>query len=124
MKRNKARGSSGSGKPSRPAYLDRIEVLRSPIHGRGLFAKKRIRTGAYIATFEGKRTNENGMHVLWALDEEGREFGIRGQNELRFLNHSRDPNSEFIGTDLYALRNIQSGAELTIDYGEGWEEDG
>jgi hypothetical protein len=105
----------------RPGAAERVEIGTSPIHGRGLFASKRIRPGAYVATFEGDITQQNGMHVLWALDEDGNEVGIEGRNALRFLNHSRNPNTEFIGCDLHAVRNIQSGTELTIHYGEQWE---
>ncbi len=105
----------------RPGARERIEVGASPIHGRGLFARKRIRRGAYVATFEGEPTKKDGMHVLWTLDEDGEEIGIEGKNALRFLNHSSDPNVEFIGLELHALRNIQPGAELFIHYGDDWE---
>jgi len=104
----------------RPGAAKRVKVGTSPIHGSGLFAAKRIREGAYVATFEGNRAKRDGMHVLWTFDEEGNEYGIEGRNALRFLNHSPEPNAEFIGPDLHAVRNIQSGAELTIDYGEEW----
>ncbi len=100
----------------------RVRIGRSPIHGKGLFAQKRFRRGAYIATFEGVPTAEDGMHVLWIVDDEGLEQGIEGRNALRFLNHSSDPNAEFIGADLFALRNIQPGAELTFHYGDAWED--
>jgi SET domain-containing protein len=104
----------------RPGAEQRIEIKTSPIHGNGLFAAKRIRSGAYVATFQGERTKRNGMHVLWTFDENGNEYGIEGHNALRYLNHSGEPNAEFVGAELHALRNIQSGAELTIDYGEDW----
>lgn len=105
----------------RPGAESRIRVATSPIHGRGLFACKRIRPGAYIATFEGDVTTENGMHVLWTRDEDDNEIGIEGRNALRFLNHSQRPNAEFIGADLHAVRNIEPGTELTIDYGADWD---
>ncbi len=105
----------------RPGAAERVKVLTSPIHGRGLFAAKRIRPGAYVASFEGVFTRKNGMHVLWIMDEDDNEVGIGGRNALRFLNHSSDPNTEFIGNELHALRNIQLGAELTIHYGDDWE---
>ena len=114
----------GKRKPvglGRPGAAERVKVGTSPIHGTGLFASKRIRVGAYVASFEGNITKRDGMHVLWTLDEDGNEYGIEGRNDLRFLNHSRDPNAEFIGRELHAVRNIQSGAELTIHYGEEWE---
>lgn len=101
---------------------DRIEVRTSPIHGRGVFARRRFRKGAYIATFEGKPTDRDGMHVLWILDENDDEIGIEGRNELRFLNHSSRPNAEFLGPDLHAIQNIQPGQEITFHYGEEWED--
>lgn len=105
----------------RPGAAERVKVGTSSIHGRGLFAAKRIRSGAYVASFEGVITRKNGMHVLWTLDSDGNEVGIEGRNALRFLNHSSDPNAELVGDELHALRNIQRGAELTIHYGEDWE---
>jgi SET domain-containing protein len=111
--------SKGRRAESNP--MDRIEVRRSPVHGRGVFARRRIREGAYIASFKGVRTEKDGEYVLWALDADGNEYGIRGRNELRFLNHSLEPNAEFRGTDLYALRNIQPGSEIMLHYGDDWE---
>ena len=115
----RAKNQVGMG---RRGARERVRVAMSPIHGRGVFACRRIREGAYVATFIGKVTDTNGMHVLWTLDEEGREVGIEGQNDLRFLNHTGDPNVEFIGAELHAIANIQPGVELTIDYGDDWED--
>ncbi len=103
------------------AMLERIEVQQSPIHGKGVFARTRIREGQRIGRFEGDETTENGTYVLWLIDEEGTEVGIRGRNALRFLNHGDPPNAEFRDADLYALRNVQPGAEILIDYGSEWE---
>ena len=41
----------------------------------------------------------------------------RGGNELRYLNHSDEPNAEMDGLHCYALTGIAAGAEITIDYG-------
>jgi len=98
----------------------KIEVRESPIHGRGIFAARRLRRGAYIGTFEGSATTEDGPHVLWYMQDNGEMAGILGKNELRFLNHSRKPNAEFYGPKLYALRNIQAGEEVLLDYGPDW----
>ena len=100
----------------------RVEVRVSPVHGRGVFACGRLRSGGYIGSFEGRPTKRDGMYVLWVLDEDDREIGIEGRNELRFLNHSSRPNAEFLGLDLHATRNIQPGREVMIDYGEAWED--
>lgn len=103
-------------------FESRVQAGVSPIHGRGLFACRRLRNGAYIATFEGEPTDQDGMHVLWVTDEDGLQQGIEGKNALRFLNHSLDPNAEFRGANLHATRNIQAGHEITIHYGEEWED--
>jgi len=99
-----------------------VSAESSPIHGTGLFAVRRFRRDAYVATFEGRPTTRDGTHVLWVQNDDGTEIGIRGQNDLRFLNHSSKPNAEFRGDRLYALRNVQRGEELTIDYGPEWHD--
>jgi SET domain-containing protein len=104
------------------SFEDRVEVRHSLIHGWGLFAARRFRKDAYIATFEGKPTEEDGTHVLWVVQDDDTEVGIEGQNELRFLNHSLAPNAEFHGAELRAIRNIEKGQEITFHYGEEWEE--
>jgi SET domain-containing protein len=102
-------------------WRERVVVRSSPIDGKGVFAARRIRVGAHIGTFEGDPTTRDGLHVLWVLGDDGRYLGIRGHNALRYLNHSSGANAELRGTDLYALRNIQSGREITLDYGPDWE---
>lgn len=101
-----------------------VYVDDSEIHGRGLFARTGIPEGAYIGRYEGRRTEEDGMHVLWVQDEDGEElYGIDGENELRYLNHDPHPNAEFDGDELYALVDIPPGSEITVDYGEDWAEE-
>ncbi len=101
--------------------LERVEVRSSPVHGRGVFARKRLREGQTIGCFEGEPTDVDGTYVLWVQDEAGRASGIRGRNALRFLNHDANPNVEFHGPELVVLRNVQPGRELLIDYGPDWE---
>ncbi len=102
------------------AMLDRVEVRQSRIHGKGIFARRRLRAGQQIGRFEGDTTTKNGTYVLWLIGEDGSEIGIRGRNALRFLNHGEPPNAEFADDELYVVRNVQPGAEVLIDYGEGW----
>ena len=100
-------------------------VAASPIHGRGLFARCDIAKGTWIGRYEGAETLEDGMHVLWVEAGEGDAgdwIGYDGNNELRFLNHAVDPSGEMDGQDLYARRDIHEGEEITIHYGEEWEE--
>lgn len=102
------------------AMLDRIEVRESRIHGRGIFARKRLREGQRIGRFEGEPTTQNGTYVLWLIGGDGSEIGIRGRNVLRFLNHGDCANAEFLDDELYVVRNVQPGAEVLIDYGKDW----
>jgi SET domain-containing protein len=99
-------------------------VADSPVHGRGLFARCGISANTWIGHYDGPRTSKNGIHVLWVDEGEGVEekwIGYDGDNELRFLNHAKKPNAEMDGLDLYARREIKSGEEITIDYGEEFE---
>lgn len=103
-------------------------VADSPVHGRGLFAREHIPAGTWIGFYDGPQTLQNGMHVLWMeadTDSDGATedgwIGYDGNNELRFLNHSTQPNGEMDGLDLYACRDISAGEEITIDYGEEFE---
>jgi SET domain-containing protein len=97
-----------------------LKVARSGIHGRGLFAARKIRSGTRLGAYEGPRTQEDGEHVLW-LDEDDGGFGIDGKNELRYVNHSTSPNAEFRGEELWAIRSIPEGAEITHHYGDDWD---
>jgi hypothetical protein len=100
--------------------LERIEIRDSRIHGKGIFARTRLRAGQRIGRFDGDRTTQNGTYVLWLIGEDGSEVGIRGRNALRFLNHGDPANAEFQDDELYTVRNVQPGAEVLIDYGESW----
>lgn len=102
------------------AMLERVEVRDSRIHGKGIFARTRLRAGQRIGRFEGDPTAQNGTYVLWLIGEDGFEIGIRGRNALRFLNHGDPANAEFLDDELYVVRNVQPGAEVLIDYGEDW----
>ncbi len=99
-------------------------VAKSPIHGRGLFAKKKIRKGTRIGLYEGERVARDDTYVLWVEDGTGGWFGIQGENDLRFLNHANEPNAEFTGDHLFAIRTISTDSEITFDYGPDWNEVG
>ncbi len=120
-----AAGKAKKKQPSLPQFdNERAEVRESEIHGLGLFAKKNLRKGAKVGVYEGEMVTsmkDDGDHVLWIYDEdEDREYGINGQNEMRYVDHSRGANANFNGEELIALRPIKAGEELTHDYGEAW----
>lgn len=102
---------------SRPTY-----VKKSRIHGFGVFARRRIQRGTYLGRYHGNSTTRNGRYVLWVIQNDGSHIGINGRNGLRFLNHSRRPNAEFVGNELFATRAIPADEEITIDYGDDWQD--
>lgn len=95
-------------------------VKDSEIHGRGLFAGVDFYKDEYIASYKGPRTRRDGPYVLWL--EDGENVGIDGQNALRYVNHSETPNAIFYGEELFALRKISPGEEITFHYGEEWRD--
>ena len=96
-------------------------VEPSPIHGRGLFATRVIAKGTHIGTYLGPPARRDGDYVLWILEDDGTETGINGKNDLRFVNHSYEPNAEFDGEELFATRDISPGEEITAHYGDAWK---
>lgn len=99
---------------------ERVEARPSPVHGTGVFATAGIGEGELIGHYEGDPATGDGTYVLWVEDDDGGWEGIEGTGVLRFLNHSRSPNVEFDGPQLYALRDIAVDEELLFDYGEEW----
>lgn len=98
-----------------------VYIAPSPIHGRGLFAAQRLRKGQLIGIYDGPQVDEDGPHVLWVEDEPGGDWtGYDGINEMRFMNHSPQPNAEMDGLHCYAMRDIPANREITIDY--GWDD--
>jgi len=108
-------------------------VRHSPVHGRGLFATRRIRRDARIIEYTGERLTEAEVDArypgLAAEDPHTFLFQIGsnscidasvGGNTARFINHSCRPNCEARQEDdrifIFAIRNIQPGVELTYDY--------
>jgi len=99
-------------------FASRVYVSDSPLHGKGLFASRHISKGTFIGTYEGPPVTVNGTYVLWVY--EGDELTSRdGKNELKYINHSNEPNTEFDGFDLYAIGAITKNDEITINYHNG-----
>ncbi|MGB5834940.1 MAG: SET domain-containing protein-lysine N-methyltransferase [Thiohalocapsa sp.] len=98
---------------------DRVCKGASAIHGNGCFARVDFCAGAFIGTYQGPSARRDGTYVLW-ISHDGVEWtGRSGRNLLRWLNHSETPNSAFDGFDLYAVRGIAVGEEITFDYSAG-----
>lgn len=94
-----------------------IYVADSDIHGRGLFAGRRIRAGTVIGWLRVKPARRNGAYVLW-LDE---TRGVEVTCDLKYINHSDRPNACYYDDlSVVALRDIEPGEEITHDYGTDW----
>ena len=100
----KARPSNVSGK---------LFVATSPVHGKGLFAAKRIKADSVLGRLHGMPTFDDGIYVLWITDE----LGLELTNDLKYINHDKDPNVAYSDLDVTALRDIEPGEELLHDYG-------
>ena len=114
-----------------PLYI----VRNSDIHGRGVFALRRIRAGTRIVEYTGERisndeadrryddTKMKRHHTfLFTLDKKTVIDGAikTGGGDASFINHSCEPNCEAVITDrkifIHALHTIQPGEELAYDY--------
>ena len=113
---------------------DSIVVRYSKIHGRGVFAKRKISAGARIIEYTGKRITEkqaekrtgldpeNPFHTFFFSLESGKMIdGGDGGSDARWINHSCAPNCEAQEEKgqvfIHALRDIKRGEELAYDYG-------
>jgi SET domain-containing protein len=114
-----------------PLYI----VRNSRIHGRGVFAARRIRKGTRIVEYTGERisnkeadrryddTKMKRHHTfLFTLDSNTVIDGAisTGGGDASYINHSCEPNSEAVITGkkifIHALHTIEPGTELAYDY--------
>lgn len=92
---------------------DKVFVATSPVHGKGLFAAKRIKADTVLGRLHGMPSYDDGIYVLWITDD----LGLELTNDLRFINHDKNPNAAYSDVDVVALRDIEPGEELLHDYG-------
>ena len=100
--------------------MDAIVVRDSPIHGRGVFAARRIAAGEVVIDGCREVLSDEALQSL-PPDEKVFLSVVNGQHILmmppaRFVNHSCNPNAR--GTDQHdvAIRVIEAGEEVTVDY--------
>jgi len=113
----------------------KIVVRDSAIHGRGVYAARRIRAGERIIEYRGELIswkeadrrppsdpNDPNHTFLFSLDDGKRVIDANvGGNAARWINHSCEPNCETEETEsgrvyIEALRDIRPGEELHYDY--------
>ena len=119
--------------PSPPS----IEVRRSPVHGRGVYAVRPLAAGTPLGDYEGRRHDAEALLAIdWGRRHGGRTYlfalsdgtvidGAEGGNALRFLNHACRPNCEamearddqgMLVIRLVTTHAVAAGAELFLDY--------
>lgn len=106
----------------------KLEVRKSDIGGKGVFAKENIDKGTRLAIFGGKlmfiedikNLPENLKDYSMQIEERfvlGPPQDVTDPDETDFFNHSCEPNSGFRGQMfLVAMRNIIKNEEITFDY--------
>ena len=113
-------------------------VKRSRIHGRGVYAARRIRSGTRIIEYIGDRISheeadaryemkaeDDGHTFLFVVDDDLCIDAGVGGNAARYINHKCDANCETLieGRRVFieATRTIEPGEELGYDYQLTWE---
>lgn len=121
-------------KPARPADHRRIQIRRSGVHGKGVFALQDLAEGEDLIEYVGEVISwaeaerrhphdpQNPNHTFYFhIDEDHVIDGLHGGNASRWINHSCAPNCEADqqGSRVFirALRAIAAGEELNFDYG-------
>jgi SET domain-containing protein len=109
-------------------------VRDSKIHGKGVFAARKIPAEACIVEYTGERITdevaadrgsydpENPYHTFYFSLEEGNMIdGAVDGSDARWINHACEPNCEAREEEgrvfIYALRDIKRSEELNYDYG-------
>jgi hypothetical protein len=124
-----------AAKPSTSAKRGpRIQVRRSGIHGKGVFALASIPKGERILEYTGsvitwKQAKKLPPHnpddpnhtFFFHIDDKHVINGLDGGNAAKWINHACGPNCEADEDDgrvfITALRDIEPGEELNYDYG-------
>lgn len=110
-----------------------VQVKSSKIHGKGVFAAKRIPKGTRVIEYLGERISHaeadaryehldpgDNHTFLFIVDKKIVIDAGVGGNAARFINHSCDGNCESVIEErrvfIEATRTIEPGEELGYDY--------
>ncbi len=96
----------------------------SKVHGKGVFSKKNLKKGETAFIAKGKLVKffvhskkDSLFGPNWMSISKNLWLNPNEDNPLSFVNHSCEPNLGIKGAVTFvAIRNIQAGEELTIDY--------
>ena len=110
-----------------------FRVRQSAIHGRGVFAARKIRKGARIVQYKGERITWEEAERRYPVDPVPYhtflfEIGdgthcldaVKRGSPAKWINHSCKPNCETIDEEgrifIESIRDIKAGEELFFDY--------
>ena len=120
-------------RPGRPADPQKfaVQVAASRIDGQGAFAAEAIPARRKIGEIRGEaisvreaRRRAKGLAriMIVELSERRAIDASNSADPLRYTNHSCRPNAVLRirqgRVELYAMRDVSAGEELTVDYGE------
>ena len=120
--------------PSSTPTGRRIQVRKSGVHGKGVFAVQPIAAGSTIIEYKGEvitwkealrrhpHDPSDPNHTFYFHIDEGHVIDAKvGGNAARWINHACDPTCEADETDgrvfIKALRKLKPGDELFYNYG-------
>lgn len=100
----------------------RVVVAQSAV-GYGVYARQSFRRRMRIGRIRGQIIDDPNYSSDYCMDL-GENLSLEPAYPFRYLNHSCEPNSEIVQWDfddhselwLHAVRHIDAGQELTIDY--------
>ncbi len=111
--------------PAQNWISPKIEILKSPIQGIGMFAKEPIKKSELVLIWGGygytdkagaeKKKAEGKLTMQW--DDDLFSFETRGEESAYYINHSCEPNVWMRDAfRLETMRDIKKGEELTVDH--------
>ena len=118
-------------KPRSDPQKFRVDVRPSAIDGQGAFAAEPIPAGRKIGEIRGEsislrearaRARRLDRIMIVAVSERRAVDASGSTDPLRFANHSCAPNAVLRirqgRIEIYAMRDVAAGEELTVGYGE------
>ena len=128
--------SATAAKPA-AARKPRIVVKNSRIHGRGVYAGRKLAKGERVIEYKGELITwkecdrrppsdpDDPNHTFFFSLSDGKHVidAAVGGNAAKWINHSCEPNCEAEEDDednrvfIVTLRDIRPGEELNYDYG-------
>lgn len=95
---------------------DLYYVKDSPIHGKGLFAKKALKKGTVLGVCQTKKTRKTGLYTL-SFDD----YQLDVSCDLKYINHAKKPNAIYWDDlSVEVIKPIKKDQEIFHDYGEEW----